>query len=187
MSGKADFLARVFRGAIRPIDTTSDVLRKAPDGVLIMTPFLGGDFYFIRGPIGWKPNGDADPTLEKVEVPEGFVTDLASIPRILWPILPKDGDYAQPAVIHDYMYWCQQKPKRTADRVFQLGMKELQVSFWKTAIIYLAVSWLGGRAWRKNSRLKELGEKRILIHYPRENVKWSIWKLTKPSSFVDCG
>lgn len=40
-------------------------------------------------------------------VPSGFKTDLASIPRILWPILaPNDSNTIFPAILHDYLYSC---------------------------------------------------------------------------------
>ncbi|MCO6401333.1 MAG: DUF1353 domain-containing protein [Verrucomicrobia bacterium] len=38
-----------------------------------------------------------------LEVPAGFLTDFASVPRILWPIIPiADGVYDPAAVVHDY-------------------------------------------------------------------------------------
>ncbi len=40
-----------------------------------------------------------------LEVPAGFVTDFASIPRIFWSLLsPTDLRYSKPAVVHDYGY-----------------------------------------------------------------------------------
>jgi len=38
-----------------------------------------------------------------IEVPAGFITDGASIPRILWALLPTWGRYSRAAVIHDYL------------------------------------------------------------------------------------
>jgi len=38
-----------------------------------------------------------------IEVPDGFETDFASVPRIFWNILPlTDAQYDKAAVIHDY-------------------------------------------------------------------------------------
>lgn len=39
-----------------------------------------------------------------ITVPEGFVTDLASVPRPFWNILPPFGHYDRAAIIHDYLY-----------------------------------------------------------------------------------
>lgn len=41
---------------------------------------------------------------EVVSVPEGFVTDFASIPRVLWNVLPPTGGYGKAAVVHDWLY-----------------------------------------------------------------------------------
>jgi len=48
--------------------------------------------------------GSLENSIGKVTVPEGFVTDLTSIPWPLSLLLPVDGPYAQAAVLHDYMY-----------------------------------------------------------------------------------
>lgn len=41
-----------------------------------------------------------------IVVPEGFITDFASIPRFLWSIYPPTGRYQEAAVIHDWLYIC---------------------------------------------------------------------------------
>jgi hypothetical protein len=40
------------------------------------------------------------------EVPAGFRTDFASIPRVLWSLVggPAEGKYRRAAVLHDYLY-----------------------------------------------------------------------------------
>jgi hypothetical protein len=39
---------------------------------------------------------------EVIRIPDGFVTDLASVPRVFWSILPPDGTYERAAVVHDW-------------------------------------------------------------------------------------
>ena len=39
-----------------------------------------------------------------IYVPEGYVTDLASVPRLLWALFPPHGRYAKAAIIHDWLY-----------------------------------------------------------------------------------
>ena len=39
-----------------------------------------------------------------IKVPAGFVTDFASVPEVLWDILPPTGKYGKAAVVHDYLY-----------------------------------------------------------------------------------
>lgn len=39
-----------------------------------------------------------------IEIPEGFIWDLSSVPRILWWLLPPDGDFGIAYIIHDYLW-----------------------------------------------------------------------------------
>lgn len=43
---------------------------------------------------------------KKITIPEGFITDFASVPRFLWPIFPPlKGNRADVAfIVHDYAY-----------------------------------------------------------------------------------
>ncbi|EOK4349625.1 DUF1353 domain-containing protein [Escherichia coli] len=36
-----------------------------------------------------------------ISVPVGYVTDLASVPRILWSVFPPHGRYAKATIIHN--------------------------------------------------------------------------------------
>lgn len=74
---------------------------------------------------------------------DGFKTDLASIPRAFWALLPPSGKYAPAAVIHDYMIYCDCYPKKVIDKAFREAMRCLNVSFIKREVIYLAVKLFG--------------------------------------------
>ncbi len=39
-----------------------------------------------------------------IHVPAGFRTDMASVPRLIWQVIPPLGTYDKPAVIHDWLY-----------------------------------------------------------------------------------
>ena len=133
--------------------------------------------YFLLKPIGWKPDQGQQPFVS-VTVPSGFVTDLASIPRLFWSALRPDGDYAYAAIIHDYLYWTQDRPKDEADLILKLAMEDFDVSPAKVLAIYQAVRLLGDSAWQSNAKLKREGEKRILRRFPSDpTVRWDIWKL----------
>jgi hypothetical protein len=101
-------------------------------------------------------------TTKTIVVPKGFVTDLASIPRLFRILLPRDDVYMLPAVIHDYLYWTQGCSRSEADSVLFLAMKEYEIDPFRRWIIYLGVRWFGAWAWRANSRLKDGGEKRFV-------------------------
>lgn len=40
---------------------------------------------------------------DRITIPADFPTDLASVPRLFWALLPPDGVYEKAAVLHDYL------------------------------------------------------------------------------------
>ena len=56
-------------------------------------------------------------------------------------------------------------PKHVADKIFYLGMRELQVPRWKCAVIYLAVTFFGKAAWKKNAKLKQRARVEFSANY----------------------
>lgn len=89
-----------------------------------------------------------------IEVPAGFVTDLATVPRIFWILLlPPDGKYAKTAIIHDYLYDSALRTKREAARIFLDGMTVLGVPKWKRTVMYWAVRLFGRRNYGKRIKI----------------------------------
>ena len=78
-----------------------------------------------------------------IEVPKGFITDFASIPKVFWPIFPPAGQYAKAAVIHDYLYRLTGCSRFLADAIFREVMAQLGVPFWKRCAMYYAVRFFG--------------------------------------------
>ena len=87
-----------------------------------------------------------------LNLPAGFKTDFASVPRAFWRILPPWGEYMLATVAHDFMYADGRWGRKAADRVFLHMMKRLGVEPWKRRVMYLAVRWFGGVAWNKFRR-----------------------------------
>jgi len=115
--------------------------------------------FMVAHPLSYKTdNGE-----NKIVVPTGFITDLASIPRYLWWWeSPHEGTLA-PAIIHDYLYWEQSCKKDEADAVMYLAMQEVGLSKFKIEAIYLGVRTpLAQKAWNKNKEAKKHGESRFL-------------------------
>lgn len=83
------------------------------------------------------------PSEEVIKVPVGFVTDLASVPRVLWAIVPPHGKYAKAAIIHDYLYVQAYKSKAYADGVFLEAMGVLGVPKFRRKLMYMAVKLFG--------------------------------------------
>ena len=84
-----------------------------------------------------------------IQVPAGFETDFASIPRPLWNLLPPTGEYGKAAVIHDYLYRQTNVSRYLCDRVFLEAMGVLGVAWWKRTLMFLAVRLFGGAARRR--------------------------------------
>ena len=149
---------------------------KAVKGGLKLYRF-SDEIYAITSPINWIPNPGSAKELKKVEVPAGFITDFASVPRIFWSVLPRDGLYVYPAIIHDYMYWMQDGARDIADETLREGMQDFKVDTVSINAIYWAVRAGGGSAWTGNAKLKEKGEKRIIRKFPEDPlVSWLDWK-----------
>lgn len=85
-----------------------------------------------------------------VRVFEGFTTDLASIPRWLWWIVPHD-ECAEAAVIHDWLYGYTDLDRQFCDSIFRLVMKLTGKPYLLRLAHYLGVR-LGGWAARKTRK-----------------------------------
>lgn len=76
--------------------------------------------------------------VQSVVVPKGFVTDFASVPRILHAVFPPMGKYGAAALVHDYL--CVERPvtRKEADKLFYNLMIRHEVKPWKAKIMYAA-------------------------------------------------
>ncbi len=104
----------------------------------------------------------------KIEVPEGFITDFASIPWMFWSFLPSWGKYGKAAVLHDCLY---QNPvvfttkdggklylagawrpytRKEADQIFYRAMIVGGTKKWKARLMYFAVRVFGFLSWTKS-------------------------------------
>jgi hypothetical protein len=141
--------------------------------------------YFLTRPIEWHPATAMSSKLDPVHVPAGFVVTFESIPRSFWSMMRPDGDAALAAIIHDYLYWTQSRPRAEADEIFRLALQDSIPDKTQVNILYQAVRSFGQSAWTENSKIRAGGEKRILKEFP-ENllVTWDDWK-RRPGVFRD--
>jgi len=97
-----------------------------------------------------RPYAFAHPVIaaERVDIPAGFVTDFASIPRWLWFLAPPFGRHAPAAVLHDYLYAIgQQGARRYADFLFREAMRSSGVPRLRRLAMYFAVRVGGARGY----------------------------------------
>ena len=119
---------------------------------LVVTPLSDGKTWVTLSDFGYEVGSEGSGDLINVQI--GFYTDFASIPRLLWIVLPKWGKYGNAAVIHDWLYWEQPRSRKESDDILLEGMGVLEVKTWKKYAIYWAVRLFGWIAWRGNQRKK---------------------------------
>jgi len=88
-----------------------------------------------------------------IEVPRGFRTDGASIPRIFWNILSPFGQYFPAALVHDFLYskasgW--HIDRALADQIFLDAMEDIGVSWLTRHTIHRAVRLGGWKGYKKS-------------------------------------
>lgn len=133
---------------------------------LLVSPLADGRTWVLRQEFGYDVG--AEDSKDRINVPVGFQTDFASIPRPLWIILPKWGKYGNASVIHDWLYWEGElnRSRSAADGVLLEGMVVLNVNFLVRYAIYLAVRIFGGLAWYRNRADRNDGFHRVLKTIP---------------------
>lgn len=84
-------------------------------------------------------------------VPNGFETDLASIPRIMWPIFsPGDYDCIAASVLHDWHYCCSPAITRAeADNIFYYSLIYNGMTGVKAYVYWMAVRAFGGMNFKE--------------------------------------
>lgn len=124
---------------------------------LVVSPFGDGKYWYLRQALTWEAKSGYT-----VDVPQGFVTDFASVPRPIWWLFPRWAKYGNAAVVHDYCYWMQDISRKQADAVILEGMKDLGVGWITCMLIYWALRLFGWVAWRQNKRDKAAKHVRVI-------------------------
>lgn len=92
----------------------------------------------------------------KYTIPQGFVTDGASIPRFLWRICghPMEAPRLHLAIIHDWFYsgGCPGVTRRFADAVFRDGQVCVGIRKTHAYVEWLALRLCGRSHWYKNQQ-----------------------------------
>lgn len=133
---------------------------------LLVTPLDDGRTWLIvsddfRYEVGEEGSGD------EVAVPQWMATDFASVPRPVWWFAAPWGRHGHAAVLHDAGYFLQDRTRREYDELFLEAMTVLGTRPLTRRLLYLAVRWFGGPAWRANARRKTI-DPRWKIHPPIE-------------------
>ena len=114
-------------------------------------PFLTSEYSAVRTSEGTKLLSNvvfiSDRTNERLTVPKGFVSNLASIPRYIRPWFSNDTfGIALSAILHDYLYT--QDRRKHADRHLLEALRSEGIGSIKARMMYLGVR-MGGRSHHK--------------------------------------
>ena len=137
--------------------------------ILTVSPLADGKTWVTRKEFGYDISEEGSGN--SIDVPIGFMTDFASVPRPLWVFIPRWGKYGNAAVIHDYCYWNQIQPRKESDRIFREGMEVLGVPTFKILLMYYAVRLGGWLAWSGNKRMKKKDINRVAARMPKKSTE----------------
>lgn len=123
------------------------MFRQQFEGELTLSPTPDGKRWVLQQPFSYETDGGA-----LINVPARFSTDLASVPRVLWPLLPPFGKYTKAAVLHDWLYsehrlhhgHCS---RAYCDAVLLEAMCDLGVGKVTRNVVWLGVRLGGWVAW----------------------------------------
>lgn len=103
-------------------------------------------YWIVRAAFIW------DDGKQRVRVPPGFETDLASIPRMAQgvPGFATTGLSRRPSVLHDWLYAFGDAPRMEADRLFYESLRAEGVPEPTARIYYRAVRLFGGAPWARH-------------------------------------
>lgn len=121
----------------------------------ILQPVAKGYTWEVKDPFTFK-----DDEIGVQVVPDGFVSDLGSIPRFFWNIIPPFGPATPAYLAHDFLYFSQQYERSTCDAVLLRLMNVCGVGFFTRHLVYRNVRLFGWMAWEQDAKKKEEADAR---------------------------
>lgn len=88
-----------------------------------------------------------------ITVPQGFKTDLASVPKIFWNVIPPYGEYTQASIVHDFLYQNKgsvcglQFSRAESDKILYKLMIQAGTNYITANAMYYAVRAFGSSHW----------------------------------------
>jgi hypothetical protein len=93
--------------------------------------------------------------IEEVVVPEGFITDFASVPRLPVIYLAVGNKGHKAAVLHDYLYSIKRYSREACDAYFYHALRESGVNWFYAQAMYRAVRLAGNSFYNAVKTNKE--------------------------------
>lgn len=102
---------------------------------------------------------------KQLDIPAGFWTDFASVPRIIWPII-SPYDLGMGPIPHDFGYFTGFESKAYWDHVFEACMIKDKIPGWKRESAFQAVHLFGGKVW---GAYRALNREHLVGHFVGTN------------------
>lgn len=120
---------------------------------LVLAEDAQPDMWDIVEPLIWE-----DATFGRLVVPDGFRTDLASIPTFLrgMPFLDRNGVSRRPAAAHDWLYAWRGWGKKRADMFLYAALIAEGAPHWVARTFELGVEYGGKSSWDGDAGALEL-------------------------------
>ncbi len=86
-----------------------------------------------------------------IQIPQGFSTDFASIPKCVRNIIENVGKYNDIYLLHDWLYSKLSQEsfsRKEVDQIMLEKLKEFGMNFVKRNLVYNAVRIFGGKHWK---------------------------------------
>ncbi len=119
---------------------TAPLILKVHTGTLAERPFE-----LVQAFSYWSYIGASPEQPRWITVPAGYRTDFASIPALVWPLVPPVGRCGKAAVIHDWL--CDEAPHSVdssmAADIFNEAMIVLGEPSWRRKIMVWTVKLFG--------------------------------------------
>jgi Protein of unknown function (DUF1353) len=85
-----------------------------------------------------------------IEIPVGFITDFASVPKILWSAISSIGKFNLASVVHDYFYSTHIYSRCFSDKEFLRLMHMTSPNTkLRNRIMFYAVRLFGNKRWKE--------------------------------------
>lgn len=85
--------------------------------------------------------------IQGIRVPKGYVTNGASIPKVLRNLISPTGSLFRAAVMHDYLYSTKCFSRKKSDGKFRKAIEATTGNWFLAHIAWMAVRAGGQKAW----------------------------------------
>ena len=142
---------------------------------LVLLDLPKPDFWAVGADLIWQ-----DKT-ERITVPKGFRTDLASIPVALRSFLDRNGVSRRPAVLHDFLYGSHVVTRRQADGLLRRALIAEGESPFGAWIYWAGVRVGGAGAYAESPHGLAVREFMTRLEYEAAMAAWP-WLVRLPSN-----